>query len=179
MLVTRLPCLPAGHELRAAVQINPEGLPGRAFITYEQKQSPKGGGAMPEGWGDCCSWGRHELVCICGMEQGQDVQAGTHFISSDLGLRGGVSDPDEGRAYGGQEAISIFLYFKASPDRKNLAPSAFAPCQVCNCPLGALPGPSPAGNAVPQKENPVPSSPAGTLAFKQERFPLDVLTICW
>lgn len=61
---------------------------------------------MGEAWTGVYAW--H------GMEQGQDIQTSTHFTSSALGLMEWVMDPGEGRASGGQEAISIFLYLKAS-----------------------------------------------------------------
>lgn len=117
-VVTARPCLPAGRELQVAVQIKPERLPGIAFITCLQKQLPKRRGAVLEGWGDFCSWGRPGLVCVHGMawhgmEGGQDVRTGTCFVSSALGSNGQGMDPGEGRARGGQEAISIFLYLKA------------------------------------------------------------------
>ena len=66
-VVTARPCLPAGRELQVAVQIKPERLPGIAFITCLQKQLPKRCGAVLEGWGDFCSWGRPGLVCVHGM----------------------------------------------------------------------------------------------------------------
>jgi len=46
------------------------------------------------------------------MERGQDVRTSMCFISSALCLMEWVMDPDEGRACGGQEAVSIFLYLE-------------------------------------------------------------------